>query len=203
MVEKGSHKKTPKVKAKILEAALALWSSSDSESLTIGNIQKKSGVSIGSLYHHFKDKDDILLTLYLEGLKRYQEGILTTLKASLDAETGIKSVVIWHLDWVRQNPQWKSFLMEDSRQPSKEFLDNQQAINAEFYQGLDAWMRPLVKAGQMKDLPWDLLSALVLGPAQTYSRHWLAGRSVSPLPEAKAVFSQAAWRAVRVKKGKK
>ena len=53
-------------KLKILQTSLDLFNEKDLKSITTNLIAKKAGVSPGNLYYHFKDKEEIVRTLFLQ-----------------------------------------------------------------------------------------------------------------------------------------
>ena len=60
-------------KQEILQAALACFTEFGVEATTIEMIRDRSGASIGSLYHHFGNRERIIAVLYLEGIGRSEE----------------------------------------------------------------------------------------------------------------------------------
>ena len=58
-------------KDEILQAALACFTDFGVDATTIEMIRDRSGASIGSLYHHFGNKERIIGALYLAGTAEY------------------------------------------------------------------------------------------------------------------------------------
>lgn len=59
------------VKNRIFEAAAKLLRTYDSNYLTVRHICKEANVSIGTFYHHFENKDDLLSYFFIYGIKDY------------------------------------------------------------------------------------------------------------------------------------
>lgn len=53
-----------KAKERILDTALALFNSQGSRTVTTNHIAKACGISTGTLYYHFKNKEEIIRALY-------------------------------------------------------------------------------------------------------------------------------------------
>jgi len=68
-VRRPKQQRSMEMKEKILDAALQLFCEKGYYNTTTNEIALKAGVSIGSLYSYFKDKD----TVFLEVLDRYHE----------------------------------------------------------------------------------------------------------------------------------
>jgi AcrR family transcriptional regulator len=173
----------------ILEAALELLEAG--EEVTIEGVRERSGASVGSIYHHFGDKDGILGALYAQVLADYQTGVLRALKSASDAEGGIKALVRHHLRWVEQNPERARFLLDGAaRERASEEVE---ALNKPLFATIAAWVE---SQGAIRSVRLDVFFVSVFGPAQALSRSWLAHQNGS-LREMEDDLADAAWRAVR------
>src|SRR5215469_7117269 len=94
----------------ILKAALECFAERGFAETTLDDVRQRSRISIGSIYHHFGSKEQIGGALYLEGLRDYQQSVISALRQSSNARTAIRSIVIRHLEWVRTNPAWSEYL---------------------------------------------------------------------------------------------
>jgi len=174
----------------ILEAALdALEAEGEA---TIEGVRRRSGASVGSIYHHFGGKDGILAALYAETLRGYQAGVLRALDRATDAEAGIKALVRHHLRWVERNPERARFLLYGGvagEQASEEL----KGLNEGMFAAVGDWVE---RQGTIRPLRHEVFYATVFGPAQELSRSWLAGR-IKSLRRLEGELAEAAWRAVR------
>jgi AcrR family transcriptional regulator len=146
------------------------------------------------MYHHFGGKDGIAAALYVEGLAGYQAAFLSALLSHDDARGGIEAVVRAHLRWVREHPELARFLLATREtEVIAAAASELRRRNRDFFAAVRAWFgeRP-----ELPDLPPDLLEPLLLGPAQEFARHWLAGRATASLERAEAVLAAAAWHAL-------
>lgn len=64
-----------KVQQSILETTLRLLTTYDLQATSISTISKESGISVGSIYHHFANKEEIINELY-RGIVRFQTEIV-------------------------------------------------------------------------------------------------------------------------------
>jgi uncharacterized protein YndB with AHSA1/START domain len=53
-----------------------------------------------------------------------------------------------------------------------------------------------VVAGELRDLPPELVTALWIGPSQDFARYWLAGQTRTTPKAAAPVLAAAAWRSL-------
>jgi AcrR family transcriptional regulator len=69
---------------KLIKAAAALLRSTGKSEFTVQEVVDEAGMSLRSFYHHFATKDDLLLALIEETVRRY----VADLRPQLDATTG-------------------------------------------------------------------------------------------------------------------
>ena len=60
------------VKQKIFDAALSLIQEKGYEYVTVSNVCQTAKVSVGSFYHHFGNKDELLSYYFVAGYERYK-----------------------------------------------------------------------------------------------------------------------------------
>jgi AcrR family transcriptional regulator len=186
----------------ILRAALAVFSRLGYEAATIADICAASGASNGSVFHHFGSKEGIAAALYLDGIRRYQAGLLAVLQRRA-AAAGVRAAVRYHLDWVAAHRDLARFLFDIGRPDwhgarSADLL----AANDAFAAGVARWLEPQVAAGRVKPLGSSLFAACVIGPVQFVSRGWIAGLRPAPAAAEAAALADAAWDAVAARKGR-
>ena len=185
--------------ATILAAALDCFTERGFAATTVEEIRRRSGASIGSIYHHFGGKEGLAAELYVEGLRGYQQGFLRALERSDDAEAGVRAVVHHHLRWMERSPKLARFLM--NRRETELAVATEarvRELNRAFFPQVTAWVQRQVEAGGLRALPSDLWEPVLLGPCQEFSRLWLAGRITISMRRAERELGDATWNAVRV-----
>ena len=173
----------------ILEAALE--SLEAGEEVTIESVRERSGASVGSIYHHFGDKDGILGALYAQVLTGYQAGVLRTLKSAPDAEGGIKALVRHHLRWVERHPERARLLLDGVARVRAE--EEVEELNQGLFAAIEEWVE---SHEDIRPMRREVFFVSVYGPAQALSRSWLTRRTGS-LRQMEDDLAAAAWRAVR------
>jgi AcrR family transcriptional regulator len=68
-------------KARIYQTALSLMEKKNYQSITIEEISKSAGVSVGAFYHYFKSKNDIFFEIYQEADRYFEEHVAVELQA--------------------------------------------------------------------------------------------------------------------------
>lgn len=199
--------KTEAKKRQILVIALQCFTEHGIEGTTIDMIREASGMSVGSLYHHFGNKDKIAAAVFIQGMREFSEllqGYLAqadtpvSLDARGRAEHGVKAIVYANVDWISQQPDWARFVFYHRSIVSKGGGGSKLASDIQlFFQQLITWFKPYAQQGILRSISIELLSSLISGPCHDYARHWLAGRYKTPLAEHREEFANAAWNAVK------
>ena len=182
----------PSARDRLLAAALARFEHEPPVAVSLDDIRREAGVSVGALYHHFPDKAALVDALYLELTRTVQEEFLAELRAHPGAEDGVKSIVRWYLRWVSDNRTAATVLL-GHRTDDVALRD----MNRVFFAEVKSWWQTHVHYGALRELPLDLLHALWIGPAQEYCRHWLSG-TVARVPRTiGGVLADAAWNTLK------
>ncbi len=151
-------------RAKLVDAALRMFSTSGYEHATVDDISQAAGYSKGAYYFHFSTKDDILLEL----LRVWTEGRTQVLQAELGdgkATTAQIRAALESLLSYRDEPRWPGVLLEFWAQA----LRNQE-VGKRLTEAYSGWRRQLgeafafaAEAGELQlDSPDDAAS-VVLG----------------------------------------
>jgi AcrR family transcriptional regulator len=181
----------------VLAAALDCFGRLGIDATTIQDIQRAANCSVGSLYHHFGSKEGIAEELFIDGISRFNEGMLRKLTRCVGAEASVKAVVAFTCDWTTRNRALASYL--HSR--DIDFSDTARARLKDVYRDylgqVFAWFAPFVASGEMRALPRDAYVPLISGPIQEYVRRWLSGHYERGPGTVKELFAEAAWNAVR------
>ena len=127
-------------RAKLVDAALRMFSTSGYEHATVDDISQAAGYSKGAYYFHFSTKDDILLEL----LRMWTEGRTQALQAELGdgkATTAQIRAALEALLSYRDEPRWPGVLLEFWAQA----LRNQE-VSKRLTEAYAAWRRQLGEA---------------------------------------------------------
>lgn len=182
-----------------LDAALALFEAQGVANTTIEEVRDRSGVSVGSLYHHFGSRDGIVAALFEDLLSQYRAHVLVALGDSEDARALLDGFVQAHIGWAVANPAAARFLSEHRRNPAVTSGEAKlQQGTADFLRPILTRLKPAMSAGTIRSLPPELLLSLAIGPVQTWTRLWLDGQTgLKPETAAKRI-GELVWAAIAV-----
>ena len=185
-------------KDEILQAALACFTDFGVDATTIEMIRDRSGASIGSLYHHFGNKERIIGALYLAGTAEYAALLAEGFAQADSAEACVKLLVTSYVDWVVANPDWARFILHSrGRVEASEVGAELREVNRVNFRRILDVLAVYRAQGLFKAMPVDCFTSVVIGPTHDFARHWLAGRTQTSLAECRELLAQVAWDSVR------
>ena len=187
---------------RLLETALEDFAGQGLIGASIERVCRRSGVSVGSAYHHFASKEGLAGAVYLEALAHFQRRFAAALREHADAEAGVRAGVATVLRWcLRTAPARAAFLLSASDAARGAAEPELEALNRQFYAEVLGWWRPHVRYGALRDLDPDLAHSVWLGPSLEYCRLQLGRRTRTPRSRAQAALADAAWNALRAEGG--
>ncbi len=195
--KKGRHPGTESRRKTIINAALACFAEIGFSETSMEDIRRKSGASTGSIYHHFKSKEQLAAEVYLAGICNYQEGLIQALEGQTDMEAGVRALVAFHLQWIMENVEWARYLFQKRHSVFMAAAEAKiHSMNKEFSRKLHQWFMQGVNSGAVRMLPADIVAALIIGPCMEFTRQYLAGHNRTDREQAATLMGDAVWRAL-------
>lgn len=179
-------------RAQLMQTARRRFAADGAIAATLEEIRRDADVSVGALYHHFPDKPALAAAVYAQVMSEYQAGFVAMLRTHGTAEGGIRGGVAHHLQWVAANRSEAALLLGD-RLDSTELRDS----NREFFAAVRDWWRPHHTYGALRPMQAGITAALWFGPAQEFSRYWIAGDEAKMPRGVVKTFADAAWKTLR------
>lgn len=142
MTEAGARK--PDKRSLITEAAVEVFAEKGFRQARVSDIAKKAGVADGTIYLYFKNKEDILLSIFEEKMDILLAGLGTQLQGVTDPEEQIRRFSRFHFDQVRTNRAAAEVLQVELRLSNK-FLKEYRPEKLWAYLGVFA---QIVREGQ-------------------------------------------------------
>lgn len=146
---------------KILNTMLRIIAEQGVHATPMSQIAKESGVATGTIYHHFKSKEDILNALYLELKEEFGKLLRNSLDGGLPFKDQFfftcRSLYTYYIE----NPLIYVFAEQIAKSPLiKEDIKKQ---GKEFYQPILNFLEGGIKSGILKDMNVDLMSNIIFG----------------------------------------
>ena len=96
-------RKRPKYQ-QIIEAAVKVIAKNGYHGSQVSKIAKEAGVADGTIYLYFKNKEDVLVSVFKEKMGQFIEQIAKATAAQPDAEQKLKVLIDMHFSQLEQNP---------------------------------------------------------------------------------------------------
>ncbi len=147
----------------ILDATLRLFSCKGYFGTSMQDIRKEAGVSIGSIYHYFKNKEEIATALYDSLLEQMSERTGHYLTTEHTFGAACKAMIAYLFTMAEEKPQALQFLLYARH---REFLPNQQPIcTAKPFELLIEAGKRAMAAGEVRQMdPVVLITTVFGGP---------------------------------------
>jgi AcrR family transcriptional regulator len=188
---------TSELKSRVMEVALGHFSEVGIERTNVSNILNDAGCSVGSLYHHFGNKEGIAEALFIDGVNQFNSRLLEALLPRRTASNGIKAIVTFCCEWVTDQPELAGFLLSREVTLSDNAKLELRKMDREFGQSIYDWFVPHVRSGALLELPTSMYVPLICGSTLEYSRLWISGRNNRSPGAVASILAEAAWQSIK------
>jgi TetR/AcrR family fatty acid metabolism transcriptional regulator len=159
---------------KIIQAAVKVFAEKGFYNSRVSEIAKEANVADGTIYLYFKNKDDILISLFEEEFGKIVENMRKELEKEKDALQKIRKFATTHLSIVSKQQQLAEVMGVEVRQSSK-FM--KEYVNKPFIEYLNL-IRSVVIEGQekgliRKDLTPGVMKRALFGALDEMARYWV------------------------------
>lgn len=185
---------------RILAAALKLFVEQGYFNTNVPDLSRESKCSVGSIYHNFKNKEEVATALYEECIRAFRKALNQSLQnAGDDIGEIVQTVVRAFLEFSEVNYQLSRYIWLCRH---NEFMTG--LIKHPTMIGLDELGRRLTKAikrgirdGKIRRLKANLIWTILFGIPVGYVRDWFDGYNTEPPRKVADELADACWRALK------
>lgn len=179
-----------------MSATLTLFTQQGYFKTSVHDIARESGMSIGSIYHHFKDKEGVAKALYSQMIERMSLELMEIKQRHHSAHDRCLAIVELMFSITEHEPQIMEFMLYSKH---REFLPNEKPVCSSKPFEL---MREMVKEGMLSGevRQMDLMVAstcLFGGPIRMITSH-LDQLLERPLSSYIGEIWDCSWKAISV-----
>jgi AcrR family transcriptional regulator len=175
----------------VLDAAARLFDERGFAAVSIGDLTAASGVSNGSIYHHFGSKEGVLAEVVAGALEGYQQGLLAVLNDHAgDGPGGVRAAVAHELAWFEAHPREARLVL--AHRDAVAATGRLREANRGTLRAVRAWARTAVG-----EVDLDLLHVVVFAPARELGALWVAKRVKADPTTYSGPLGDAAWAALQ------
>jgi len=179
----------------ILDTTLELISELGFYATSISDIIQKSNAAAGTIYHHFKNKEELIDTLYNELREEMGKAIVANIGQHLNYKE--KFYLIWKnlFAFYIENPTKFEFLEDYANSPliRKEIKE----INQRHYQLAIDFIESGIQLGVLRNIPVKIIINLFFGNVSTFTRMILM-EEIEFTNELLEKVIQSSWDSVKI-----
>jgi AcrR family transcriptional regulator len=158
---------------KVLNTALKMILENGTQGASMGKISKQSGVAVGTIYHHFSSKEELITELY----KELKLKMLQAIKYVSQEETPYQSfytMIKKFIEYALNYPDEYEFIERYCNSP---IIDNnvKKEIEASFKDTIDDFLTFIKSKKFIKEIPEDLLFLYINGALSGFLRAQISG----------------------------
>lgn len=176
----------------VLQAARELFVEQTPAAISVEDVRRRSGVSTGSIYHHFpRGKESLVSAVFAEELQRHHDDVLSVVAAHQQLSSGVRAGVEHFLAWVEGSPDRARLLLSLEDLAGSNLDATLASLADRFGARLHDWLMSVT--GHDPAVPsLDLVFCVWIGPAKEYARAWLTHRALTPPTHVTGALADAA-----------
>jgi len=183
-----------KTQDQILSATLSLFTKKGYFNTSVHDIARVAGVSIGSIYHHFKDKEAVASALYNNILDRMSHELGQITQKYSSASGRCHAVIGLLFELTEQEPEVMEFMLYSKH---REFLPDEPPIcSSKPFELMREMVREGMVTGEIRVMDVMVASTCLFGGAIRMITSRLDGLTPKPLSNYMADIWTCSWRAV-------
>jgi AcrR family transcriptional regulator len=148
----------------ILEAAIKVFARSGYHRARVSDIAREAGIAYGLVYHYFKNKEEILSTIFEERWSTFLEAVEGVAGRDTTSRDKLVSVAALILNAYRLRPEWVKVLVLEIQRSSRFAEPGQIRAVGALFQSVARILRAGQEAGELRaDLDPDIACYVFLG----------------------------------------
>jgi AcrR family transcriptional regulator len=159
----------------IRDAALEMIVSEGFDGLSMQKLARAAGVSPATIYIYFKNRDDLIVSLYREESARMAEFTLAGFDPSMPFAEGLRVQWINRARYFIDNPKRMHFMEQIRHSP---FHDAKGAQPNSFGEAMRAFVEGAIRRGELIRIPVEVYWAIAFAPLYQLVKFHMQGRGM-------------------------
>lgn len=158
----------------ILDAAVIVIAENGYHQAQVSKIAKEAGVADGTIYLYFKNKEDILISVFRENLAIFSKNVEEILKKEMSTSDKLYYIIENHFRLLDGNRHLAIVTQLELRQSSKDLRHRINQVLKEYLTLLDRIIMEGIEKGELvKDLDYRLARQMVFGTIDEILTSWV------------------------------
>jgi TetR/AcrR family transcriptional repressor of multidrug resistance operon len=171
MRTRDEHKEA-RIRAKALEMAVK----DGFDGLSMQKLARSAGVSPATIYIYFKDRDDLLLQLWLQEMKKMVDATLQGFDPSMRFDEGLKIQWLNRARFCMQNPVSMHFLEQIKYSPYHDAFFKK--MDTTFPKAMGEFVRNAINGKEIVKVPLEIFWSLAFAPLYQLVKMHMSGRGL-------------------------
>lgn len=179
---------------RIIDAALGLFTRRGYFNTTVPDVARAAQVSVGSIYHHFKDKEDVARALYLDLVERLQQALTEIAGEHASAHDRCRAVMAMLFDLTESDRDAMDFMLYAKH---RDFLPSERPVcSSKPFETMRRFVEEGMARGEIRQMDVMVATSCLFGGAIRLITARLDGVLEGALPERLDAVWACAWRGV-------
>ncbi|MBT1703554.1 TetR/AcrR family transcriptional regulator [Chryseosolibacter indicus] len=163
----------------IRERAVEMLVAEGFDGLSMQKLAKVAGVSPATIYIYFKDRDDLIIQLWVGEMKRMMHATLEGFDPNMSFEEGLKVQWLNRAKFYIENPATAHFMEQIKYSPYYEKCRGK--IDKKFLNAMGEFVHNAIKRKELVKLPLEIYWAIAFAPLYQLVKLHMSGRGMSGL----------------------
>ncbi|MED0658940.1 TetR/AcrR family transcriptional regulator [Bacillus smithii] len=161
----------------IIDAAVITIAENGYHQTQVSKIAKQAGIADGTIYLYFKNKEDILISLFQEKMANFIEKIKEVIAGKQTAAEKIFMMIENHFRILSQNPKLAVVTQLELRQSNQELRRRINNVLKEYLDFIEQILREGVESGEFApDLDTRLARQMLFGTIDEIATTWVMNK---------------------------
>lgn len=182
-------------KEALFEATVKLVNDIGFVASSVSKIAKEANVSPATIYVYYKNKEDLLVSTYIDIKLKMSQAILENFDPGLPIRDILKNVWFNMSDYVSNNLKYHKFVEQFSNSPYSDLVDKK--VVEQYFDPLISVLQTGIEQKIIKNVNFDILSAFMWYPITVLANPRLC-QNVELDQENIEIAFQLAWDAIKL-----
>ena len=184
---------------RILNGAMAVFAEKGFTESRVSEIAERAGVGDGTIYLYFKNKDDLLISLFEAKLEEINAGLRQRITEEMNPKLQLQTVIEYHLNLALESPHLAALVTLELRRSGK-FM--KEYAKEQFFEYLQQWTLVIENGKEVgffrKDFSTGILRNILFGALDYVTGIWVSNpkRKASDLHEVAKQLEELILRAI-------
>lgn len=194
MPRKPANLEPGRIRETVLAAALHLFAVRGYFNTSVPDIARAAQVSVGSIYHHFRDKEDVARALYLGLMEGLQDELAAIGARHASAHDRCRAVMAMLFELTEQNREAMEFMIHAKH---REFLPDEPPVcSSRPFVTMRSFVAAGMRRGEVRQIDPMVAASSLFGGAIRLITARLDGALDTPLPSLLDAAWECGWRGI-------